>query len=207
MVRLSCLVHNGANLNGLTMNILKIGLAIATAATLIAPNSAHAQRGGMGGMGGRGGRGGGMGGNRQGSGGGQEFSTKDLEKENPITMLIDKRKDLKLTTPQLEKLANLKDSLKVKNDTIYTRLDSMSKSMRGGSYGSGGDNETARSARAVFSSDLAEVRDNFDAAAQSALALLDDDQKKTAGELLDKLRKDNEPRGGRRGRGGNPGAL
>ena len=60
-------------------------LAIATAATLIVPNAAHAQRGGMGGMGGRGGRGGGMGGNRQGGGGGQEFSSKDLEKENPIT--------------------------------------------------------------------------------------------------------------------------
>ena len=93
-------------------------------------------------------------------------------------MLIDKRKDLKLTMPQLEKLANLKDSLKAKNDTICAmRLDSMSKSMRGGSYSAGGDNETARSARAVFSADLADVRDDFDAAAQSALALLDDDQK------------------------------
>ncbi len=140
-----------------------------------------------GGMGGMGRRGGDRSAARM-----AEFSAKDFEKQNPIKLLIDKRKDLNLTTPQLARLGSLDDSLKVKNDTIYARLDSLSKVMRQAASGSADERGSVSAIRRVFGAALAEVQDNFDAAGRTALTIMDDQQRKPAQDLLDKQRKDAE---------------
>lgn len=98
---------------------------------------AHAQRGGGGGGGGMGGgmggagggggmgRGGGMGGR-----GGMEMpqlrfpSANDLKKFNPADLLVDKKKDLKLSENQVATLTTLRDAITARNAAFLAQYDS-----------------------------------------------------------------------------------
>lgn len=103
---------------------------------LITAGSAGAQvgRGGTGG----GGRGGGMGGGRGGimrGGNAREPnlkfpSAKTVEKYNPATLLLDKRRKLSLTDAQVAQMKELRQRIFERNATLLARYDSMQRDFR-----------------------------------------------------------------------------
>src|SRR4029079_12883433 len=112
--------------------------------------SAQGYPGAGGGMGGRGGMGGGRGGGMGGARGSfapPNPSADDVEKQDPVKLLLDKHKKLKLDKSQIAQLASLDASLKQQNTPYYERVDSLHKTFKvpsGGmtrSSGSGGDRE------------------------------------------------------------------
>ncbi len=103
---------------------MRLTHALLIAALLPAPLLAQGGYGGMGGMGGRGG----MGGQRM---GGQramlpKFATaKELERFNAADAVLNDRKKLKLTDPQVEQLTTLRATLFEKNADLLVRYDSV----------------------------------------------------------------------------------
>jgi ribosomal protein L7/L12 len=152
---------------------------------------------------------------------GLQLANKDVENISPIKLLIDKRKDLKLSDDQLKQVKDVESKLKEKNDGLFRILDSLrkdSKAPPAAAKDRGTQTEMAqekameertRMSKAIreAGSVVKEIRGNYDASLKDALALLDENQKKTADELLTKLNKDAEemladkmsmPGGGRR---------
>ena len=78
-----------------------------------------------------GGRGGGMGGGRGGGGMGRTVeappnpSAKDVEKQDPVQLLLDKHKKLKLDKDQITALHTLDATLRSQNAPYYHRVDSL----------------------------------------------------------------------------------
>ena len=176
---------------------------------IVVPTLVSAQRGG----------GGGGGGSTRGEakanwnqigkdgGAGLKLSNGDLEDISPIKLLIDKRKDLKLSDAQLKQFKDLETAQNAKNETYFKALDSLRKDMKMSAKPT--DEERARmmSARGSVMEVVGSIRMNYDATATSATALLDDTQKKTATDILDKQTKEaadmlREKLGGPGGRGG-----
>ena len=60
-----------------------------------------------------------------GSSDGIKLSNRDVENINPLKLLIDKRKDIKLSDDQLNRLKDLDAKLNVKNQDSFTALDSL----------------------------------------------------------------------------------
>src|SRR5689334_4296309 len=91
--------------------------------------AAQGPPGGMGGMGGRGGMGGGRGGPPGGMGGRPGAppnpTAKDVQKHDPVWLLLDKKKKLKLDKDQVAQLTTLGAKLKEQNGPLYTRVDSL----------------------------------------------------------------------------------
>jgi hypothetical protein len=148
-------------------------------------------RGGMGGMGGRGGgRGGPVGMNR--SGAVMNPSAKDVEKQDPVKLLLDKKKKLKLDKTQVAQLTTLGASLKQQNTPYYLRVDSLHDTFKVPSGGftrsSGSDDDRAgmMENRQLFMETLTQVRQNNKAARDSAIVLLKDPQKEKAYDMLEK---------------------
>lgn len=145
--------------------------------------------GGRGGMGG--GRGGGMGGGR-GSFAPPNPSADDVEKQDPVKLLLDKHKKLKLDKTQVAQLTSLGASLKQQNAPYYARVDSLHKTFKmpsGGftrSTGSEGGREEMMENRQLFNETLTRLRQNNKTARDSALVLLKEPQKKKAYDMLEK---------------------
>jgi len=118
---------------------------------------------------------------------------RDVEDQSPIKLLIDKRKDLKLTDAQLAQLKETEGKLKNKNAPLLNAIDSLARDLRSATNGSSDDaRERARSARMGLMSAMGQVRVNYDESAKEALATFDADQQGKAGELLDKQRQDTD---------------
>jgi hypothetical protein len=118
---------------------------------------------------------------------------RDVEDQSPIKLLIDKRKDLKLTDAQLAQLKETEGKLKNKNAPLLNAIDSLARDLRSSSSGSSDDaRERARAARMGLMSAMGQVRANYDDSAKEALAAFDADQQSKAGELLDKQRQDTD---------------
>src|SRR5262245_34254692 len=112
--------HRGPNvMRALPAILLVIGSTVA---------AAQGYPGG-GGMGGRGGMGGGRGGPGGGMGGRPSAppnpTAKDVQKQDPISLLLDKKKKLKLDKDQVTQLNTLGAKLKEQNAPLYTRVDSL----------------------------------------------------------------------------------
>lgn len=158
--------------------------------------------GGMGGGGrgmGGGGRGGGMGGGRSSSYSPPNPSADDVEKQDPVKLLLDKHKKLKLDNTQSEELKALDVSLKYKNAAYYGRIDSLHKSFKVPSSGyqrSTGSDDGARASlmenRQMFRDALMQIRDNNKVARDSAIVLLKDPQKKKAYDMLEKQQEESD---------------
>src|SRR5690348_3327002 len=58
------------------------------------------------------------------------ISNKDVEGLSPVKVLLDKKKDLKLTDDQVKQLKDMESLLRTENDTLYNQLDSLRKEMR-----------------------------------------------------------------------------
>ena len=140
---------------------------------------------------------------------GPALRTRDLDDMNPVKLLIDKRKDLKLTDAQLANIKAAEPKLKQTNEPLFKAVDSLVHEMRPGN-GSDEDRARMRDARMGLMTTLAEVNANYDAAAKEAIAGLDADQQTKANELLAKQKEEGQKTvmeklgGGRRGGGDRP---
>ena len=117
----------------------------------------------------------------------------DVEDMNPLHLLLDKRKQLKLTDDQQRKLKEQESALKEKNQPFFKQLDSLRQALTL-RPGVDADMEKARLsiARESFVSVVKTVRDNYAESATGAVSLLDDSQKTIASELFAKLTKDSD---------------
>ena len=118
---------------------------------------------------------------------------RDVEDQSPIKLLIDKRKDLKLTDAQSSQLKDSEAKLKDNNAPLLKAIDSLARDLRSAMGGSSDDaRERARNARMALMSTMGEIRANYDASAKESLATFDAEQQTKANELLDKQRQDAE---------------
>ena len=108
---------------------------------------------------------------------------------SPIKLLIDKRKDLKLSDDQVKGLKDIESKLKEKNDPSFHALDSLRRAAQPPLHDPSDDDKSRmmnaqRGAAAV----VATIRGNYDAALNDALPTLDDTQRNNAKDLLEKQR-------------------
>ena len=152
---------------------------------------------GGGGMGGRGGMGGGGGRGGPGGGTGRSYSppnpsADDVEKQDPVKLLLDKHKKLKLDQNQIAQLNTIGAKLKQQNAPFYLLVDSLHKTfkMPSGGYnrssGSDGNRSGMMENRQMLFEALTQVRANDKAARDSAVLLLKEPQKKKAYDMLEK---------------------
>lgn len=123
-------------------------------------------------------------------GAGLKLSNGDLEDISPIKLLIDKRKDLKLSDAQLKQFKELQTAERTKNEPLFKALDSLRKDMRTSDKPSDEERTRMMNARSGVTGVVAGIRMNYDGTLTQATALLDDGQKKTAADLIDKQSKD-----------------
>jgi hypothetical protein len=120
---------------------------------------------------------------------------RDLEDMSPIKLMIDKRKDLKLTDAELSQLKDSDGKLREKNAPLLKAVDSLVRDLRwtGGTRSPSDEDRTRiRNARIGLMSTVGEIRANYDASAKEALATFDADQQPKANEMLDKQKQDAE---------------
>jgi len=159
-----------------------------------------------------GGRGGGMGGGgRPGNFSIPNPSAEDVEKQDPVKLLLDKHKKLKLDKTQIAQLNVLDASLKQQNSSYYERVDSLHKTFKmpsGGfqrSTGSDNDRSGMMENRELFRETLTQVSQNNQAARDTALTLLKEPQKKKAYDMLEKQLEESDKM--LRGPGGQNGGM
>jgi hypothetical protein len=136
-------------------------------------------------------------------------TAKDVQKQDPVWLLLDKKKKLKLDKDQVAQLTALDAKLKEQNAPLYTRVDSLHdtfKAPSGGFQRASGpeDNRSGmmENRQALFET-LRQVRENNRVARNDAIALLKEPQKKKAYDLLEKqLEKSDELMRGPGGEGG-----
>jgi hypothetical protein len=119
-------------------------------------------------------------------GSGIQLSNGDVEKISPVRLLVDKRKDLKLTDDQLKRIKDLEEQLKGKNQPAFRALDSLRKESKASAKPSDEDRSRMMGARRGVMTVLGDIRANYEASLKEALALLDESQQKTANELVQK---------------------
>jgi hypothetical protein len=118
---------------------------------------------------------------------------RDVEDLSSIKLLIDKRKDLKLSDAQLSQLKDSEGKLKDKNAPLLKAIDSLVRDLKSGMSSSSDDGRArARAARMGLMTTLGEIRMNYEASAKDALATFDADQQSKATELLDKQRQETD---------------
>jgi ATP-dependent exoDNAse (exonuclease V) beta subunit len=124
---------------------------------------------------------------------GPTLRARDVEDQSPLKLLIDKRKDLKLTDQQLAQLKEDEPRLKEKNASLLKSVDSLVHEMRSSSA-TPTDQERSRiaSARTALMEVLGNVNANYDASAKEALDRLDPEQQAKAKDLIEKQRRDSE---------------
>lgn len=123
--------------------------------------------------------------------GGIRLSGRDIENVSPLKLLVDKRKDLKLSDDQVSRLKDLQTKVAEQNQASFKALDSLRRESQPPAH-EPSDEDRARmgTARRAFGAAVQTIRDSYDAALKDALPILDESQQRAAGELLDKQRKD-----------------
>jgi LTXXQ motif family protein len=143
-------------------------------------------------------RGGGGGGRDRGTGTQADYSNmgstikltnKDVENISPLKLLIDKRKDLKLTDDQLAKLKDREDKMKESMKPSFGALDSLRRiATPAGRTADEGDKARMMDTRRQFTQVVAGIRTQYDIAFNDIVPLLDESQQKTANDLVQKQR-------------------
>ncbi|HYC51796.1 MAG TPA: hypothetical protein VEB19_11855 [Gemmatimonadaceae bacterium] len=123
------------------------------------------------------------------SSGAPRFSTKDVEEFSAIKIVVEKRKDLKLNDDQAK---TLRDLSKQEDEALKPRmqiLDSLRLAMRV-RPGEDADLERARTsiARQEVLRVVGEIRTGYDSTFQAGLPVLDETQRKSAMELVERER-------------------
>jgi hypothetical protein len=119
---------------------------------------------------------------------------RDLEDLSPIKLLIDKRKDLKLSDAQTDALKKSEEQLKEKNQSLYKAIDSLARAMKPPMNPSDESNARIREARRSLDETIGTIRSNYESAGTEAIGSFDADQKTKATELLGKQKEDAEKR-------------
>lgn len=114
----------------------------------------------------------------------------DLEDISPLKLLMDKRKELKLTDDQQKQLKELQGKLKDANAPLLSRFDSLRIVARPRPNPSDEDQLRMAIGREEILTVVKSLRASYDASAQGAMAVLDDAQKATATGLLEKQAND-----------------
>ncbi len=142
---------------------------------------------------------------------GPTISAKDFEKASPFRLLVDKKKDLKLTDAQIVAAKEADVKLLAANAERFTLLDSLKKDAKPRTSGSPAPEDEVRMviARESLNGVVRDIRVSFDAAAKEGLPGLDESQQKTAQELMQKYSEEmqdmlREKLGARGGGGGAP---
>jgi hypothetical protein len=124
---------------------------------------------------------------------GPTLRVRDIEDQSPLKLLIDKKKDLKLSDAQVSQLKDSETKLKDVNAPLYKAVDSLIRDMRTGSA-SPNDQAKAklRDARVGLMDVLKELNKNYETPLNAVLTALDAEQQAKAKELLDKQRQDGD---------------
>lgn len=164
---------------------------------LVVPSAASAQRGGGGG----GGRS--SGGLKEGFGGPSQsgITSSKIQDLNPLNILLKKHKDLSLTDDQSAKLKQMNDQLDEAQKPAMHSLDSLSQEIANlGPRPTGNDQGLAQQLNQSARMVAGNIRQQYDSVETAAKALMSDDQKKKADDVLndshDKLNKLVGRRGG-----------
>jgi hypothetical protein len=122
-----------------------------------------------------------------------KLSKNDLENFSAVRVIVDKRKDLKLSDDQVKQFKDLGKQEEGVNEVLFVRVDSLKMAMRPRA-GEDSLQERARTslARQELMTVVNQIRTNYDSTFQVALPLLDETQKKTACELVEKERESAE---------------
>lgn len=150
---------------------------------------------------------------------GPTISGKDFIEASPLALLLDKKKDLKLTDAQLEAIKAADEKLQAANAARYQLVDSLKKLMKPSVAPSAEDETRVVLARDGMQTVIREISQSHQAEAKSIVATLDAPQQEKAQELLtkhaektQKMVRDKMGAGGGgpaagRGRGGRGGAA
>jgi hypothetical protein len=122
---------------------------------------------------------------------GPSLRVRDIEDMSPLKLLIDKRKDLKLTDAQIVSFKDAEGTLKEQNAPLYKSVDSLLRDMRGSGMAPA-DRAKIMNARNGMFGVIDEIKVNYDAAAKEAVATLDAEQQTKANELIAKQREDGD---------------
>jgi hypothetical protein len=139
-------------------------------------------------------------------------TAKDVEKQDPVKLLLDKHKKLELDKTQFAELSTIGAKLREQNSPLYLRVDSLHKTFKSGGMRGGSDDDraTMMENRQTLFATLARVQEHNHRARTEAIALLTDSQKAKAYDLLEKQQKKSDEmmrrpggmEGGERGGGG-----
>ncbi|HEY5061136.1 MAG TPA: hypothetical protein VII52_06340 [Gemmatimonadaceae bacterium] len=122
---------------------------------------------------------------------GPTLRVRDIEDQSPLKLLIDKRKDLKLSDAQLSQLKDAEPRLKDRNASLLKSADSLLREMKPSSSSpSDADRERIGIARARLMSTVDAIRANNDGASKDAIAPLDLEQQTKANEMLARQREE-----------------
>lgn len=142
---------------------------------------------------------------------GLQLSNRDVEDISPIKLLLDKRKDLKLTDDQQKQIKDIESRMRESVKPSFKVLDSLRGVMKRPA-GNLSDEERAQVsiARQEVGTVVGQIRESYAGSLKEAVALLSADQQKTAQELVDKQSQEAEEMlrekmgGGRARPGGRP---
>jgi len=124
---------------------------------------------------------------------GPTLRVRDIEDQNPLKLLIDKRKDLKLSDAQVSQLKDSETKLKDVNAPLFKAVDSLIRDMRNGSATPSDQSRTkVREARSGLMDVLSQLNGNYETPVKEALAQFDAEQQTKAKELLEKQRQDGD---------------
>ena len=124
---------------------------------------------------------------------GLQLSNRDVEDMSPVKLLIDKRKDLKLTDDQLKGLKDVEQKLKTTNEPSFKALDSLRNEMKPkNSSPSDEDRERMGAARRTVPQVVATIRSNYATSLKDATSILNETQQQAAAEMLEKQSKESD---------------
>jgi hypothetical protein len=121
---------------------------------------------------------------------GPTLRPRDIEDVSPIKLLLDKRKDLKLSDAQTDGLKKAEGALKEKNAPLLKAVDSLVHEMKPPLNATPESDMRIRDARGGLQQALGTIDENYAAAAKEALATFDADQQAKATAMLAKLKED-----------------
>ena len=124
---------------------------------------------------------------------GPTLRVRDIEDQSPLKLLIDKRKDLKLSDAQVSQLKDSETKLKDVNAPLFKAVDSLIRDMRFGSQSPSDQARTrVREARSGLMDVLKDINTSYDTPVKDLLAQLDPEQQSKAKELMEKQRQDGD---------------
>lgn len=112
-------------------------------------------------------------------------SSNKLRDLDPLAILIDKRKDVRLTDEQVAQLKQMHDQLDQVQQPVYHVVDSLNQKLANlGSSTSSDDQSRVQTTTSFLRLIAGTVRQRYDSVERDALGLLTEEQKQKAGDVL-----------------------